>query len=84
MQHTDRAPGADQAAPLPTFVTVEQMSRLEPALGKGAIRDDLFRRKDNGLEASGAVIYRGRRILLHRERYLTWVARRGASPMVAV
>jgi hypothetical protein len=52
------------------------MSEIEPALGVGAIRDDLFHRRTDGLEASGAVIYRGRRILLDRARYLDWIAER--------
>ena len=73
----------DRAAPapvvLPTYVTVPQLAKIEPALGVGAIRDDLFHRKHNGLEASGAVIYRGRRILLHRERYLGWLDRRRSA-----
>lgn len=57
----------------PVFCTVAQLVDLEPALTRGAIRNDLFLRTTNGLEASGAVIYRGRRILLHRERYLAWM-----------
>lgn len=75
--HTDTTPrGADQAtAPphLPTYVTVAQLIQIEPALTRGGLRDDLFNRASNGLEASGAVIYRGRKILLHRERYLSWL-----------
>lgn len=74
--------GADQAtAPphLPTFVTVAQLAQMEPALTRGAIRDDLFHRETNGLEDSGAVIRRGRKILLHRERYLSWLERGGRS-----
>lgn len=66
--------GAERApASLPTLVSVVRMSEIEPDLTVGAIRDDLFNRAQNGLEASGAVVYRGRKILLHRERYLAWV-----------
>jgi hypothetical protein len=57
----------------PTYVTVRQLAELEPALRVGGIRYDLFNRKTNGLEKAGAVIYRGRHILLHRERYLAWL-----------
>lgn len=78
---TDTIPAAaDQAAVFPcppTLVTVTQLIEIEPALTRGGIRDDLFHRESNGLEASGAVIYRGRRILLHRERYLSWLEQRG-------
>ena len=71
-----RADHAPAPAPLPTYCTVAQMAEIEPALGIGAIRDDLFHRQTNGLESTGAVIYRGRRILLHRELYLGWIAAR--------
>ena len=78
--NTDRRGADPRPAALPTYCTVPQMAEIEPALGVGAIRDDLFHRKQNGLEASGAVIYRGRRILLHRERYLSWLdSRRDAA-----
>jgi hypothetical protein len=53
--------------------TVEQLSVAEKARGNGAIRDDLFHRRTNGLEESGALVYRGRRILLHRKRYVAWL-----------
>lgn len=66
----------DPIPALPTYCTVAQLAAIEPALGRGAIRDDLFHRKTNGLEDSGAVVHRGRRILLHRELYLTWIAQR--------
>jgi hypothetical protein len=68
--HTDRR---DAPAPAPTLCTVAQLAQIEPALSAGAIRFDLFNRATNGLEASGAVIFRGRRILLHREKYLAWL-----------
>lgn len=80
--HLDTTRGADQAtAPphLPTYCTVAQLIQIEPALTRGGVRDDLFNRANNGLEASGAVIYRGRKILLHRERYLTWLDQRGRA-----
>ncbi|MGB5830412.1 MAG: hypothetical protein WBG92_00235 [Thiohalocapsa sp.] len=75
--NTTSSRGADPApAHLPTLCTVAQLAEIEPALGIGAIRDDLFHRRTNGLEASGGVIYRGRRILLDRARYLSWIAER--------
>ena len=81
MRHNLRTdPGADNgttAASLgPTLFTVSQLVQAEPALGKGAVRDDLFHRRTNGLEASGAVVQRGRRILIHREKYLSWLTGR--------
>ncbi|WP_296700727.1 hypothetical protein [Thiocapsa sp. UBA6158] len=76
---------ATQAAPpplhptAPTLYTVRDLARCEPALTVGGIRDDLFHRSTNGLEESGAVIRRGRRLLLHRELYMTWLLARGRS-----
>lgn len=67
---TDRR---DAMSPAPTLCTVAQLAQIEPALSAGAIRFDLFNRQRNGLEAAGAVIYRGRRILLNRDRYLSWL-----------
>lgn len=71
-----------QAAPTPTTPTlysVRDLARVEPALTLGGIRDDLFNRATNGLEASGAVIRRGRRLLIHRDTYMTWLMARGRS-----
>ena len=67
---------AAPASALPTYCTVAQLADLEPALTRGGIRADLFTRATNGLEASGAVIYRGRRLLIDRARYLAWLASR--------
>lgn len=55
------------------LLTVEQMAAEQPGLSVGGIRWDLFHREKNGLAASGAVIRRGRRLLLDRDRYLDWL-----------
>jgi hypothetical protein len=36
----------------------------------------LFQRATNGLEASGAVVYRGRRLLIDEDIYLSWMTSR--------
>lgn len=59
------------------YYTVREMAEVEEDLTYGAIRTDLFHRRSNGLEESGAVIRRGRRLLLHGARYLDWLDRRG-------
>jgi hypothetical protein len=67
-----------------TLFTVKGLAKVEPALPVGGIRDDLFHRHNNGLAESGAVIRRGRRILLHRDRYLAWLmTRRPVTPASA-
>ena len=63
---------SDPIAP-PTLYTVKELAQAEPALPVGAIRADLIHRRTNGLAESGAVIRRGRLLLLHRERYMSWL-----------
>lgn len=75
IQTDDAGARPDTVTPLPTptYYTVEQLVQAEPALGKGAVRHDLFHRETNGLTASGAIVQRGRRILINREKYLAWM-----------
>jgi hypothetical protein len=58
-------------------LTVEQMVQRHPALSPGGIRWMLFHRETNGLERSGAVITRGRRLYLDETRFLEWFASAG-------
>jgi hypothetical protein len=77
-----RTTAATQAAPptaSPTLYTVRDLARVEPALTVGGLRDDLFHRTTNGLQQSGAVIRRGRRLLIHRETYMQWLMSRGRT-----
>lgn len=61
-------------SPTPEPLTVEQMVQRHPALSPGGIRWMLFHRETNGLERSGAVITRGRRLYLDETRFLEWFA----------
>jgi hypothetical protein len=61
-------------SPAPEPLTVEQMVQRHPALSPGGIRWMLFHRETNGLERSGAVITRGRRLYLDEARFLEWFA----------
>lgn len=67
------APPAEPAAEPHTFYSAAQLAAAEPALPIGAIRHDLFNRESNGLAASGALVWRGRRLLIHRQRYTAWL-----------
>jgi hypothetical protein len=64
-------------APLPTpprtVVTADQLAEMHPGLTKGGIRWDLFNRDHNGLVASGAIMRRGRKILIDPDLYLDWL-----------
>jgi len=61
------------------FLTVRQLADQQPGLTVGGIRWDLFNRASNGLEQSGAIVYRGRKILIDPELYLDWMARRSEA-----
>lgn len=67
------------SATAPILLSVKQLADCQPGLTQAAIRWDLANRKTNGLEASGAVIYRGRRILIDRGRYLDWLTSRSTE-----
>jgi hypothetical protein len=58
-------------------LTVRQLAEQQPALSEGGIRWDLHNRGTNGLAKSGAILQRGRRLLIDPERYLSWLASRG-------
>jgi hypothetical protein len=72
---------------LQQLVTVKNAARILADAGKtkSAIRNDLFKADDrvnsrgekikgNGLAAYGAVIRRGRRVLIRLDRYVAWIA----------
>ncbi|WP_295401693.1 hypothetical protein [uncultured Thiocystis sp.] len=69
------------AAPAPGAIiyTVRQLADSQPALTVGGIRHDLFNRRVNGLQATGAVIRRGRALLLDGPKYLQWFMARGVE-----
>ena len=73
-------PGSSDPIAPPTLYTVKELAQAEPALPVGAIRADLIHRRTNGLAESGAVIRRGRLLLLHRERYMAWLLAHGQEP----
>lgn len=66
-----------------TLYTVEQFAAAEPAFTAAALRNLIFKAEPrqsskgeipgNGLIDCGAVIRRGRKVMIHRERFLDWV-----------
>lgn len=74
-----------EASPRQTLYTVSQFATAEPAFSTAAIRNLIFRAEPrhsskgqipgNGLLESGAVVRRGRKVMIHRERFLEWVQR---------
>jgi hypothetical protein len=57
-------------------MTVRQFAESQPALSEGSVRWDLFNSKSNGLDQSGAILRRGKRILIDADLYMAWM--RGA------
>ena len=73
-----------ETPPPQTLYTVEQFPKVEPAFTAAALRNLIFKAETrhsskgeipgNGLNECGAIIRRGRKVLIHRERFLAWVA----------
>lgn len=83
---------AQPATLTPWLVTVEILSTIYSNAGKtpSAIRADIFKSEDrvnsrgeriagNGLAAHGAIVRRGRRVLIDVHRYGNWLA--GRAPV---
>ena len=72
---------APAAAPIPApsrvLLSVKQLAQQQPALSEGGIRWDIHNAEHNGLARSGAILRRGRRILLDPDKYLAWMESRG-------
>lgn len=66
-----------------TLYTVEQFAQAEPAFTAAALRNLIFKAEPrhsskgeipgNGLIECGAIVRRGRKVMIHRERFLDWV-----------
>jgi hypothetical protein len=77
-------PQAAQPAPVPDAaelpVPVKDLpAALNGAVTIGGVRYDLFERGTNGLADSGALVFRGRRILIYPRRYLAWMDARSQA-----
>jgi len=62
------------------YISVSKLAASNPdGLTEASIRWDLFNREQNGLSQSGAIIRRGRRILIDPVLYDAWL-RSGQKP----
>ena len=69
-----------------TLYNVEQFTCIEPAFTAAALRNLIFKAKKrcsskgeipgNGLIECGAIIRCGRKVMIHRERFLEWVQKK--------
>jgi len=58
----------------PNLDTVRTLAQKYPdVLTEGGIRWELFNADENGLTRSGAIIRRGRKILIDTDRYFEWI-----------
>ncbi len=87
-KHTDLAatPAARlETPPRQTFYTVEQFSEEENAFSPAALRNLIFKAEPrqsskgaipgNGLIECGAIVRVGRKVMIHRARFLDWIVR---------
>lgn len=58
-----------------------QIAAKHDGLTTDGIRKDVSNAADNGLEASGAIVRRGRRVLLDEDVYIDWMRKRGAKQL---
>ena len=69
--------------PHQTLYTVEQLAKAEPAFTAAALRNLIFKAEPrhsskgkipgNGLIECGALLRQGRKVIIHRERFLAWM-----------
>lgn len=60
--------------PLDEWVTKEQLAVAHPALNLSQLKYLIRSRKCNGLSDSGAVSKVGGRMLIHKNKFATWIA----------
>lgn len=62
---------------IPAISTVKQFSAKYPAFPEGGMRHKIFHADTNGLEASGALVRDGRKILIMEDQFFEWLTKRG-------
>ena len=59
---------------MPNLETVKTLAEKHPGVIKeGGIRWEIFNKDKNGLAESGAIIKRGRKVLIDTDRYFGWL-----------
>jgi hypothetical protein len=67
-------PAATTTNPSRSLFTVKQFAERNPFVTESGLRFQIFNRKENGLEASGALVRIGKRVLIDENKYLyAWV-----------
>jgi len=60
-------------SPTRKLFTVKQFDERNPFITESGLRFQIFNRKSNGLEYSGALVRLGRKILIDENKYFGWV-----------
>jgi hypothetical protein len=55
------------------IVTLKQFSKENPAWTEASLRWLRFNQSSNGLQSAGAFIQQGRRVLLDKPRFFSWI-----------
>ena len=58
---------------IPTYLTVPQFSEKHPAFPVGGLRWRIFHAHANGLDAAGAIVRNGRRVLIREDKFFAWL-----------
>ena len=62
---------------LPLLVPPLQVKNYIPGVRDGGLRREIFDSETNGLARSGAIIRRGRKLLIDLHRYVAWLREGG-------
>ena len=60
------------------LLTVKQLVQKYPCFTTGGMRYYIFYAKTNGLEASGAILRLGRKLLIDEEKFIGWIESQNA------
>lgn len=60
------------------YHTVNQFTAKHPAFAKGGLRHFIFFGDSNGLNASGAILRMGRKVLIHEGKFFAWLESQSA------
>ncbi|MBS0236397.1 MAG: hypothetical protein JSS50_03545 [Proteobacteria bacterium] len=65
------------------LLTVKQLVQKHPCFTLGGMRYYIFYAKTNGLEASGAILRLGRKLLIDEEKFIGWIESQNVNSKAA-
>jgi hypothetical protein len=76
-------PANEPIKPAEIYFTVRQLTKRHPAFSDGCLRWLLYNSQTNGLQASGAIIRIGRKIIIDEALFLSWVKAQAKNGVLA-